>query len=101
MMLALAPMGVALPPKPAPIARAHHSGSKVVPCASSPLMIGIMATTHGILSTIADNNAATQRKSTAVSKTCDPAKLARAYDAALNTPHASSPPPAINKEVKH
>src|SRR5437867_10111320 len=60
-----------------------------------------MTTTNGILSRNADSNAATQRRSTAVSKTCDPAKLARACAAAFNTPAASSPPTAINKEVKN
>ena len=46
--LALEPIGVALPPKPAPIARAHSKGSGL----SSPLLASVMLKITGIIAAV-------------------------------------------------
>lgn len=59
---ALEPIGVALPPKPQPMAKAQYSGTTFTSSLSFPnsLMTGSIAAQKGILSTMAEANAETQ-----------------------------------------
>ena len=56
MILAVEPMIVPLPPKPAPKASAHHSGVVSIPVSPSPMITGIIAIVIGTLSTTADTS---------------------------------------------
>ena len=47
---------------PTPAANPHHRGVTLIPCASIPRMIGIMAAVKGILSIAADITADTHIK---------------------------------------
>ena len=64
---ALEPIGVALPPNPAPIASAQNRGaqSRLGSASPIPMMTGIIAAVNGILSTIALAIAETQIMATA------------------------------------
>ena len=60
--LALAPISVPLPPRQAPRASAHHTGSKVsggMPCPAD-CRSGIMVATKGMLSNTEESSAETQ-----------------------------------------
>ena len=86
MTLALEPIGVAFPPKPAPIASAQNNGA----VESSPLlasvmltMTGIIAAVKGMLSMIALEIAETQMIATASNTSSEP-KLLKIHPASCS-----------------
>ena len=63
-MLAVEPIMVPLPPKPAPKTNAHHRGAVLTPARPSSWITGIKAMVIGTLSTTADRPAIDQIKIT-------------------------------------
>ena len=69
-MLAVEPMMVPLPPRPAPNANAHQNAPTLIPVAARLWITGINATVIGILSRKADRKATIQSRSTQKRRGC-------------------------------
>lgn len=100
-MLAVDPIMVPLPPKPAPKTSAHHNGSIGIPVSPNPWMSGISAMVMGTLSTSAER-IATPHNSIRL-KTIGGKLPACAICIATNliTPEASRPPIRMNSAMKN
>ncbi len=101
MTLAEAPMRVPLPPRQAPRARDHHTGSILVPAiALISWSMGIMVATKGILSMKAEAMADNHKIRYAVISSCPPVRFTAHSAKALITPVDFNPPTKVKRPTK-
>ena len=98
---AVEPMCVPFPPIPTPSARHHHSAAAFTPCASSDIMMGIIAAVNGMLSIAADIIAATHMRMMHASKKSSFTKGMMNVPRYSKKPLPSTPPTIINRAIKN
>ena len=98
--LAEAPMGVPLPPMSVPRARAQASGGSGIPAAARLRITGIIVAAKGMLSTMAEEKAETQRMMVMTMTKLPPETRPMKSARALRAPVCSSPPTQTNSPKK-
>src|SRR5690606_27013309 len=101
--LAAAPTAVALPPRAAPNASAHHStcADSPPPACTSSATIGLSVATNGMLSTIAETTADPNSSPIVVSSGCPAVASTAALDTCSMTPVWTSAPTMTNSPAKN
>lgn len=100
--LALAPIGVALPPISVPIAKVHDRMDKSTPVVLANVLItGIIVAANGMLSTKAEAKADTHKMMATMIIIFPPLISPMKLATLIRIPVCSKPPTTINKPIKN